>query len=94
MNAETETFNLKQSGYKFVFDGAVTIQCRDASETRLAAEATGTVTLVKKKMEPGDSYKFRVWDGTVYHITLMDRQGEGDATVVTVKVDRVKKRAL
>ena len=92
MNSQTETFELKQSGYKFVFDGALTIRCRDASETRLSAEATGTITLVKKRMKPGDSFKFRVWDGTRYDITLIDRQGEADATVVTVSVNRTNKK--
>ena len=91
MNAATETFELKQGGYKFIFDGAVTVMCRDVGETRLAAEATGTKTLVKKHMDPGDTLKYRVWDGTDYHITLKDRRGEDSAAVVTVEAVRIKK---
>ena len=92
MYAETETFELKHSGYKFIFEGAVTIRCRDAGETQLAAEATGSRALKKKKMNPGDSFIYNTWDGTDYHITLVDRQGEGSGAVVTVSVDRVKKK--
>ena len=70
----------------------MTIGCIDVVDTQLASEATWSIALKKKKMNPGDSFIYNTWDGTDYHITLVDRQGEGSGAVVTVSVDRVKKK--